>query len=263
MIISALSGRLLRTARRLAPFVRRWPVSSSLNAIIYLGSVDPDGCDRFLLNLRRAAMRVTALAVFMAITSVTHAVAQQVSGNVTGLNEDLTKWSPELVGRQWGWRLTRYKSFDASFKIDGEVYLMLSADIKTTDNVIWDPLTGLGRHFDHDQWVEFTDMHREDLFSGILSIGQHAAMSDGRIMEVSPAPGVGMPSCSQNFNGYYNIYDSSRRLLRSFYVVERVVDPLSVRYHICIEGSGDHVFIKPKRLTRIDLGIFCRVISMR
>jgi hypothetical protein len=252
MEYSALSSWSLRTMTRLGRFVRHRQVTSGVNAIISRRSVDPYGWYRSCLDLQSAAMRVSALVVFMAIVSSTHATAQRGDADNAGFTEDLTKRSPELVGNQWGWELTRYWNFAGWYKIGGRVLIMLATDLNLTDNVLWDPLTGLGRHFDHDQWVQFTEAHRQDRSLGLLSTGQGLDLPANRTAIVQAAPGAGMPSCSPNFSQYFNVYNSSHDILRSFYVVSKIADPLSVRYRICIEGSRDSIDTKPDITIKFD-----------
>jgi hypothetical protein len=209
------------------------------------GSVDA-GYDCPHRNLQSGALRVSALALLTVIAPVTQAVAQHGGSDLTGLTEDLTKLSPELAGGRWGWRLTRYPDVGYSIKIAGRVYLVLSTDPKKNENIIWDPLTGLGRDIDHAQWASLIEEHRQDSSTGILFLGQFKAIPNNRTLRYEPAPGVGMPSCSPNFYGYFAVHDSSQKLLRSFYVVVKISDPLSVRYHICIEGSGGYEMVKPR-----------------
>jgi hypothetical protein len=244
MIISALSSQISRTTRQLACFVRHWLIPSNDSANNHLTPVDPYRCHRRHPSLQHVAMRVSAFAALMVFAPVTQAIAQQDNGGVTGLEEDLTKLSPELARDQWGWHLTRYWEFAGSYKIDGQPFLMLSMDLSLTDNVLWDPLTGFGSHLDHKQWVQFTAAHRQDKFVDVLAPGQGLDLSRNRTVIDQPAPGVGMPSCGPIFNDFFEVYESSHNLLRSFYAVAKVVDPLSVKYHICIEGGG-YVDTKP------------------
>jgi hypothetical protein len=255
MKCSALNGRLLCKAKQMDRFIRQWIVQSGVSTIPHETWVDR--FDRHLcsLNLQSAAMRASTFAMLIAIASPAPAIAQHTPGGNTELTEDLAKGSPELMGDQWGWRLTRYKEFQASFKINGRTLVMLSTDLQLTDDVIWDPLTGLGRYLDHDQSIKFIEAHRQDMFDGIYSPGQGTVISGDRTIEAWPAPGVGNPSCTPNFYEYFNVYDSSHRLLRSFYVVEKLADPQSIKYHICNEGSRGHVDTTPKVTIEFDTGL--------
>jgi hypothetical protein len=76
--------------------------------------------------------------------------------------QSATKWSTELVANQWAWRLTKYRELWAAYKIDGQTSLLLSSDptiLQTkrifTDSVLWNLLTGEGRHFSADELEQF------------------------------------------------------------------------------------------------------------
>jgi hypothetical protein len=245
IIIEVLSVWLPKITRRLIYCARHILILGSASSSVCRGSVEFDGRLRHHLNFQNATVRIGAFAMLLVTVPAMHAFARHDVGAATGLEENLKELSPELAGGKWGWHLTRYSDVGYSIKIAGRVYLVLSTDPQKKDNVVWDPLTGLGRHIDHDQWVRMIEARRQSLSIGILFPGQSEAIPDDRILRYEPAPGVGMPSCSPNFNGYFEVYNSSQNLLRSFYVVTKIADPSSVRYHICIEGSGGHLMVKP------------------
>jgi hypothetical protein len=246
---------LLFAKKSIARLIQYLKVPNKVYSIIYGPLVGSYRCGRWCPNPQGATLRAGALIVFAVIFGCTDAAAQRREVNSSLVTENLTELSPELIGNQWGWHLTRYRGLDGLYKIEGRTFLMLSTDFNLMDNVIWDPLTGLGRHFDHDPWVQFTEAYRQEGSSGLLAIGQGLELPGNRTAIVRAAPGVGMPSCGPNFNQYFDVYDASRNLLRSFYVVTKIVDPLSVKYHICIEGSGRHVDTKPNITIEYDAGI--------
>jgi hypothetical protein len=179
-------------------------------------------------------IRICVLGALIAIASTAKAVGQQVDMPGIGLLPNLTKWSPELVGGQWGWRLTKYKSLEDVYNIDGRTIVQLSTDQSSTDNVVWDPLTGGGDHLDHEASVRFIQEHGKDIQPAIIANGP-IKISGARVIVAEPSYG-NIGTCSPNFAWYYSVYDSSHRLLRSFYVVEKLVHPIVTMKLTCVGG---------------------------
>jgi hypothetical protein len=182
------------------------------------------------------------------------------SDAVNNMTEKATIWSPELVGGQWGWRLTKYRYIDQAYKINGQTLLLLSTDINNTDNVLWNPLTGTGRHLDQGEYKRFwyerkNDMLLHNLFPVLAAPSSNdkvipglypAKLFAGRKIQLFGSPGQYF-NCGIIFYSYYGVYDKSSRLIKTFYVLEKLEHPKDFKYFVCPEAETKqekHIKIK-------------------
>jgi hypothetical protein len=156
------------------------------------------------------------------------------TGKAGGIHSQmLLKWSPELVGNQWGWLLTKYRYYEDSYKMDDRIFLMLSSTIDPTDNVLWDPLTGRGIHLDTQEYVQFHEKHKNDRNTPLHQFPMYGS----RNLESKTSPGV--PMCFTMFDNYFALSDSaSSRIIRAFYVARRMDHPETKKYPVCFDGQS-------------------------
>jgi hypothetical protein len=155
------------------------------------------------------------------------------------LTPDITKWSSELKGGQWGWHSTKYGALDWFFQIDGKTLVMLSTDINVTDNVLWDPLTGAGLHLNHEEYERFIQSHKDDHYSSIPNIytGRLFPIVGERMLQTQLSPPYTTGTCAILFGYYINIFDKDHDLIRSFYVISKLRHPIMVMRDTCAEGD--------------------------
>ena len=167
------------------------------------------------------------------------------SDAVNNMTEKATIWSPELVGGQWGWRLTKYRYFELAYKINDQTLLLLSTDENHTDNVLWNPLTGTGRHLDQEEFKKFFYKYKNDrLLYSLFPVLDDPSKNEkftpvlyqqkllyGRNIQRFISPGQNF-YCSSIFYSYYGVYDKSSRLIKTFYVLEKLDHPKNFKYFL-------------------------------
>ena len=184
-------------------------------------------------------MELRSISVLFSIIiglSISHTNAKadgpHVDADVVDLTQAATRWSPELVGGQWGWRLTKYKVLSGAFKINGQTLLLLSAPARSAaDSVLWDPLTGTGTHLNQDEWKSFFAMHEKDRVQTWM---RPIRLQGGKVLQTR---GWSLHCQALPFQ-YYEIIDSKNRVLNSVYIVHKLHDSKRVKYFICPESDS-------------------------
>jgi len=119
---------------------------------------------------------------------------------------------------------------------------MLSTDIKATDNVLWDPLTGAGLHLDHEEYEQFTKTYKDDHYIGMIDPDRFYPSLGSRMIRTR----VSSPyhTCGVLFGYYFDlfekdhIYDGDHSPIRSFFVIEKLPHPITVMRDTCAEGDS-------------------------
>ena len=156
------------------------------------------------------------------------------SGNSNDGFQNATTWSTELAGDLWGWRLTKYKSFDDAYTIGDQTLLLLSTDgLHPTDNVLWNPLTGMGRHLDRQQYVNFGAKHVNDRPAWWTS---PILLRGGQTLQSVPSPAQYFP-CQAVLFRYYELSAQDRRILAAVYVLRKLGNPRLIKYYTCPEAA--------------------------
>jgi hypothetical protein len=199
--------------------------------------------------LRGLGMKLRlVLALVCAITglAVTHLNAKADDPLADGGSNDprqrATTWSKELAGGQWGWRITEYKIFEAIYSIDGQTVVLLSKEKDSADSLLWNPMTGTARHFDHAEFAKFQSDHARDLLSSYIfpNQGQFRRFSvpllNGRLLQSFRSPGQPY-SCHAILFQYYetSAYHSNQKSM--FYIVRTLKRPELVKYFTCREAE--------------------------
>ncbi len=149
--------------------------------------------------------------------------------------QSTTAWSTELVGGLWGWHLAKYKGFENAYRIDGQTLLLLGADIKETDNVLWNPLTGMRLHLDHDEELRFLSRHKNDRLTSYIYISP-IHLQGGRTLQAMPSPGQNLFCHSLSFR-YYDVFDKHHGVLGAFYIVRKLDRARTIKYFVCPEAE--------------------------
>src|SRR6266567_6365753 len=195
---------------------------------------------------QRPSAFVFAFVLIAAFSVEVRADQQPIGGDAVVLAPDVTKWSSELKGGQWGWHLTKYGSLDWFFQIGGKTLIMLSTDMNTTDNVLWDPLTGAGLHLNHEEYERFTEGHKDDHYTigPDLYTDRLFPLEGGRMIQTKISSPYIANTCGMLFAYYLNIYGEGhiygedQDLIRSFYVIAKLRHPITVMRDTCAEGDN-------------------------
>jgi hypothetical protein len=144
----------------------------------------------------------------------------------------------ELVGGQWGWRLETYRAFDGAFKIDGKVFLLLSTDMRAESSVLWDPLSGEIRRFDHTQYLRFWSEHKPDfIWSSVSEFSTFSIrLPDDRRLQSIPSPGQAF-SCHSLVFQYFAVVGKQGKTEPAFYIIRKLGHLRQVKYVSCPEAE--------------------------
>jgi hypothetical protein len=188
---------------------------------------------RHNLCQRRRLVRVGILACMTVMCGGAHAADDRGQSESID-SQNLTTLSPELVGDQWGWRLAKYRYYEGFYTIADRTFLMLSANVDPTDNVLWDPITGRGLHLNTLEYVKFHEKYESDRNTALRPFPTYG----NRHLGAETSPGE-VSMCYHMFDHYFVLSDASdRRIIRAFYVARRIDHPRIEKYPICYDGAS-------------------------
>ncbi len=182
----------------------------------------------FGMNLRSLAVLLCVI-IGLPISHIdAKADGPHVDAGVGNLTQDATRWSSELGGGQWGWRLTKYNVITGAYKIDGQTLLSLSAT--ATDSVLWNPLTGKGRHLNQDEWKRINIMHEKERIQTWMN---PIRLQEGRMLKTR---GWALHCQAIPFK-YYEIINSNNIAYRASYIVRKLEQKERIKYFTCPEAD--------------------------
>lgn len=86
-----------------------------------------------------------------------------------------------------GMAFRKYRWVENAYHIYGETFLLLTTKpFKETDNVLWNPLTGDGRHLDHEKNARFLSEHGREVVPQLI---RPIRIYGERILEPKLSPG--------------------------------------------------------------------------
>jgi hypothetical protein len=142
---------------------------------------------------------------------------------------------------KWGWDLHEYKSVGPAYRLNHEVYFLISKGTGANGNVrccefqdsyIWNPLTGEHQHLDLNQRALFENQHKSDVVFSFPISYRGMKLESGNSISIPYSPGFS-PKCYINYTHYYDVTASSGKEVRSFYVIMKLDRPEVLIVPIC------------------------------
>ena len=183
-------------------------------------------------------------AVSLAVASpAAQAADPSADSSIGDLTQNATIWSPELAGGQWGWVLNKYRIYQASYKIGGNTYFQLDTsesnnDPPNSEGVLWNPLTGGGRHFKGAEIDKFWKKYADKRLIIVIAENIKFLLSNGRYMLTSK---YSQTDCENISFTEYKIFDEKDNFIKGFYIVHKFNGPRDTKYVICREAEDTEI----------------------